>query len=150
MIYVGYQGVGKSTLAGKDNFIDLESSNFWIDTSGVGVYSRPNGWEQIYVNIAKHLSDQGYNVFLSSHKQIREYMNANNIEFIVIYPELIIKDAWINKLKLRYEQSKSDKDNKALMAAEKFYDDNINDLSKEKNKIVITNFNYNLKDLICG
>lgn len=28
MIYVGYPCIGKSSIAGKDNFIDLESSNF--------------------------------------------------------------------------------------------------------------------------
>ena len=31
MIIIGYQGVGKSTLANKDDkFIDLESSSFWV------------------------------------------------------------------------------------------------------------------------
>lgn len=32
MIVIGYQGIGKSTLANKDlRFIDLESGNFWVD-----------------------------------------------------------------------------------------------------------------------
>lgn len=30
MIIIGYQGIGKSTLAHEDNkYIDLESGNFW-------------------------------------------------------------------------------------------------------------------------
>ena len=31
MIIIGYQGIGKSTLAGHNSVIDLESGNFWND-----------------------------------------------------------------------------------------------------------------------
>ena len=41
MIYVGYQGIGKSSIAGKHNCIDLESGNFW--DNGV----RADNWYKI-------------------------------------------------------------------------------------------------------
>ena len=32
MIVIGYQGIGKSSLAGRDHkYVDLESGNFWVD-----------------------------------------------------------------------------------------------------------------------
>ena len=58
MIISGYQGIGKSSLAGSHNCIDLESGNFWID----GV--RDNDWYKPYCKIANHLSEQGYIVFV--------------------------------------------------------------------------------------
>ena len=67
MIYVGYQGIGKSSIAGKNKCIDLESGNFWVDGK------RDENWYIIYCNIAQHLSEQGYNVFLSSHKLLIDY-----------------------------------------------------------------------------
>ena len=63
MIYSGYQGIGKSTLCKNDRrFIDLESSNFFIDGK------RDENWYKVYANIAKDLSDSGFNVFIASHK----------------------------------------------------------------------------------
>ena len=44
MIVVGYQGIGKSSIGGKHNCIDLESSNFYIDGK------RDNDWYKIYCN----------------------------------------------------------------------------------------------------
>jgi ABC-type proline/glycine betaine transport system ATPase subunit len=54
-VVVGYQGIGKSTLAFHNNrVIDLESSNFFVDGE------RPANWHIIYCNIARALCKQGY------------------------------------------------------------------------------------------
>lgn len=44
MIIIGYQGIGKSSVAKEDyKYIDLESSNFWVDGN------RPNDyWPKAY------------------------------------------------------------------------------------------------------
>lgn len=143
MIYVGYQGIGKSTICHKvDNCIDLESSNFFVNGQ------RHEDWYKIYANIANHLSNQGKTVFTSSHKVLRDYMNKNNISFTVIYPSLELKELWIEKLKERYKLTRKDKDFKAWINAKEKYDENIQDLSKEKRGIVITDMNYSLENLI--
>ena len=86
MIYVGYQGIGKSTLANKDlKYIDLESSNTFIDGE------RPKRWEAMYVNFAVCLSKQGYNVFISSHKVVRNEMLNRNIDFVSFVPSIALK-----------------------------------------------------------
>ena len=118
MIYVGYQGIGKSSISGKNNCIDLESGNFWIDGK------RNDNWYKIYCNIAEHLSNQGYNVFMSSHKVIREELNKRNISFVTIYPSINLKEKWIERLKDRYNLTKKEKDYKALKNAEELYEEN--------------------------
>lgn len=57
-------------------------------------------------------------------------------------------DKWIEKLKQRYELTKKEKDLRALLNAQEKYDENIDDLSQEKSRIVITSMDYSLKKLI--
>lgn len=142
MIYVGYQGIGKSSISGKNNCIDLESGNFWVDSK------RIDDWYKIYVNIAEHLSNQGYKVFMSSHKVVREELNKRKIEFKVIMPSIFLKEKWIDKLQKRYDKSNLEKDYKALMNAKECYEENIEDLLQENHIIQIQDINYDLKDLI--
>lgn len=71
MIITGYQGIGKSTLARKENnVIDLESASFWNYENGNK--TRPDDWYVYYCQVAEHLSKQGYIVFVSCHQQVRD------------------------------------------------------------------------------
>lgn len=144
MIIIGYQGIGKSTLAGKENCIDLESGNFWHN----GV--RPDNWYIFYCQIAEHLSQQGYTVFVSSHEVVRNRLKKYSEEKVyVCYPSINLKDEWIDKLEKRYETTRLEKDFKALMNAKDRYIDNINELKNCNIKgIEITDMNYSLKDLL--
>ena len=124
MIVVGYQGIGKSSLAGRDNkYIDLESGNFWVDGK------RSEDWYKIYCQIAEHLSQQGYIVFTSSHEVVRKQL-ANSTEIVVVvYPSIHLKDIWLKKLRDRYVNTGLEKDYKALMNAEARYEENIRELA---------------------
>ena len=144
MIYIGYQGIGKSSISGKDNCIDLESGNFWVNGA------RNENWYKEYVNIAQHLSNQGYKVFMSSHKIVREELNNRGIDFIAICPDLDLKDKWLKRLEERYNRTKTDKDYKALANGKEMYEENIKDLMEEKHTIIIRNIDYNLLDIIKG
>ena len=122
MIIIGYQGIGKSTLAGKHNCIDLESGNFWVDGK------RAEDWYKPYCQIANHLSEQGYTVFTSSHEVVRKELEKSNEKVYVVCPSIELNEQWIAKLKNRYETTGLDKDFKALANAEDRYEDNINEL----------------------
>ena len=69
MIYVGYPCIGKSSIAGKDNFIDLESSNF----------KQYNNWFKLYVDIAEQLSNQDINVFTGSKFTSNSTFDMNSL-----------------------------------------------------------------------
>lgn len=143
MIIIGYQGIGKSTLAGKNNCIDLESGNFWVDGK------RAEDWYIPYCQIANHLSEQGYTVFTSSHEVVRKELEKSKEKVFVVCPSIELKEQWIAKLRNRYESTGLEKDFKALANAEDRYVDNINEL-------VFGNFvayeiediDYDLKDIV--
>lgn len=145
-IVVGYQGIGKSTLAFHNNrVIDLESSNFFVN----GV--RPNDWYVIYCNIARALCRQGYVVCISSHKEVREELAKNPAHRqVIVYPVHHLKDKWIAKLRYRYEETKSEKDFKALRNAEDCFDENITDLANQEgfDKIGFASMDYELANLL--
>lgn len=156
MIIVGYQGIGKSTLANSERnqwvpeafkgkgIIDLESGSFWVDGK------RDENWYKIYVNIAHHLSQQGHIVFTSSHKAVREELKKYPDYVRYAYPSLSLKDEWIDKLKKRYEESGLEKDYKALKNAEACYEENIKDLMNDgcKDPIEINSMNYDLGEMV--
>lgn len=127
MIVIGYQGIGKSTLAGRNNrFIDLESGNFWVDGK------RADDWYKPYCQIAEHLSQQGYVVFTSSHQVVRDQLRGSTETVILAYPSIGLKDFWIKKLEQRYQKTGLEKDYKALMNAKDRFEENIRELSEDK------------------
>lgn len=144
MIIIGYQGIGKSSLAKRNlKFIDLESGNFWVEGK------RDSDWYKAYCNIAEHLSQQGYIVFTSSHEVVRQRLSESTEEVWICYPSLELKEYWINKLKDRYEQTRSEKDYKAYMNALDRYEDNIAELMNFfGNHLRIVNPEYDLEAMI--
>ena len=146
MIVVGYPGIGKSTLAGRDyKYIDLESENFWVDGE------RMEDWYKPYCKIAEHLSEQGYIVFVSSHEVVRQYLVENSRELVVlVYPSIELKDAWIDKLEKRYIKSRLEKDYKALMNTKYSYVENIQELQESciEYKLEINKLSYDLESML--
>lgn len=146
-IISGYQGIGKSSLANTDiQFVDLESGNFWVDGK------RPEDWYKAYCNIAVSLAEQGYNVFVSSHSVVREYLSkiSGSIKLFTCFPAKTLKEPWIERLRERYAESGLDKDYKAWKNAVYEYDANISDLSTSSkfSPIEIYTMMYSLKHII--
>lgn len=144
MIIIGYQGIGKSTLAGKNGCIDLESGNFWVNEK------RTDDWYIPYCQIANHLSEQGYTVFVSSHEVVRKELAKSQEQVYAIIPSITLKDEWIEKLRRRYDITGLEKDYKAFANAECCYEDNIREIIKDcdGNYYLITSLEYNLSDII--
>ena len=144
MIVIGYQGIGKSTLANKDlRFVDLESENFWVDGK------RAYDWYKPYCQIAEHLSAQGYIVFTSSHEPVRNQLANSKERVICCVPDFTLKDEWIEKLRIRYEESQLEKDYKAYMNAKERFTENIREIADSGFGILwLDSMNYDLYDLV--
>jgi hypothetical protein len=143
MIIIGYQGIGKSTLAGKRNCIDLESGNFWVDGK------RDEEWYIPYCQIANHLSQQGFTVFVSSHEVVREELKKSEEIVYCVFPSILLRDEWVWKLKNRYEQTGLEKDFKAWKNAEDRYKENIAELMNSNFKFYeIGSMGYSLLDIV--
>lgn len=146
MIVIGYQGIGKSTLAGESKgFIDFESSSFYVNGK------RPTDWHIYYCRIAEILSSQGYVVFVSSHQPVRDYFKTSDERAVIICPSKVLKDEWIQKLRMRYESNMTEKNLRALRNAEDRYEDNIDELIHDGiPSIIIKEMDYSLEDEIRG
>ena len=149
-IIAGYQGCGKSTLANKNlKYIDLESSNFFIDNK------RDEKWYIPYTNIVKYLSQQGYIVFTSTHPEVLQEIQKTNEDIYILYPNINLENKWIEKLEKRYNETNLNKDYKAYMNAKQCFKNSIKTLENiclDKNnkfkKIEINNLDYDLEKLI--
>ena len=103
MIIIGYPGIGKSTLAGRDHkYIDLDSSNFKINGE------KSEDWYKVYCKVAEDLSRQGYIVFVSSHSVVREALKGSEEAVAVAYPVGALEKQWITKLGDRYDKTNSE------------------------------------------
>lgn len=116
MIIIGYPGIGKSTLAGRESgCIDLESSDF-KELFPVGQWVAP------YCTMAENLAKQGFTVFVSSHEAVRScfyFRETKDLGFI--YPSLKMRKEWIYKLLNRADDTKLEKDIRAYKRAEACY-----------------------------
>ena len=146
MIIIGYPGVGKTSLAGRYNqYIDLESSNF-NDAFG----EKPSGWFIPYCKVAEDLSKQGYRVFVSCHKEVQEYFSKSDEYVMVLYPDIKLKEQWLDRVKERFENDTSKKNKKAMENVEKHWDTQINSLNNSpfEHKLVLKDMNYILDNEI--
>lgn len=96
------------------------------------------------------MSAQGYTVFVSSHKVVRDELKATNAEDVAVcFPDINIKEQWIERLRDRYKRTGLDKDWRALLNAEQNYMSSIFELYGEATeygweKIIIGTTNYDL------
>lgn len=173
MIVIGYQGIGKSSNRGfhmalsadkqsvyVDGIIDLESSNFWFNKSETDEKRvRWDNWYDVYCNIAEDLSSQGFVVFVSSHKQVRERLAKSKENVLAIFPAISLKNEWIAKLEERYQASVENHDEyetknfKALANAKDRYEENISEIKNDCEKynfvpIELRTMDYKILDII--
>ena len=150
MIVIGYQGIGKSTLASKSlMYIDLESSSFWFDDPETKQKIRHVMWYVMYCNVAEDLSRQGYTVFVSSHQPVRERLSKSDEYVIACVPALDLKDEWIERLRSRYENSGLEKDYKAYMNAVDSFTENVTEIMNSGFDVLeIRDMNYDLKTIL--
>ena len=149
MIVIGYQGIGKSTVASKQyGIIDLESSNFKVDGE------RDENWYIIYCRIAVSLARQGYIVLISSHEcvrsELRKYEDEGEYTVVVICPHYMLKDQWIQRLYNRYIQDRSTKNYAAWKDAEAHFLDSIQSMAQNVvfSIIFLNSMDYDLSGLI--
>lgn len=119
---MGYPGVGKSTFAKKVPYaVDLESSLF-------------HKIFELYVDVALDLSRQNKLVMVSCHNDVYKLLLKKvkpTDKIGILFPADTLKDQWLEKLRLRYVQSKQPKDERAYYRATTFYDNDIAAITNE-------------------
>ena len=103
----------------------------------------------MYCNVAEDLSRQGYTVFVSSHQPVRERLLKSDEYVITCVPSLDLKDKWIKKLRLRYENSGLEKDYKAYMNAADSFTENVTEMMNSGFDVLeVEDMDYDLKKLL--
>ena len=145
MIIIGFPGIGKSSVTraydGDTNttgYIDLESSNFVKD----------DNWVKEYCNLAIDFDLQGYNVFVSSHKAVREYLAEKQDIFpdiMEVFPSKEMCTEWLNRPELRYMKCKTAKNERALNYMRNNFDTAVDEIERDAiiHKVRITRENMN-------
>lgn len=128
LIICGYPGVGKSSIAGWNNCIDLESSWFSCDKDGNRVYPDEE-WVLKYCTLAINLASQGYTVLLSTHQavinQLRDwkwFLDRERVKVVIFVPRSDMKKAWVERLVNRYLDSDKDVDLRAFIGGIQYWD----------------------------
>ena len=143
MIVSVYPVLGKTSICENNyKYIDLDSSLFNDYNSF---------WYINYCRTAKILSDMGYIVFVSSHKEvINEFIKWLGEYVCIVRPDISTQLEHVDRLKERFDKTGSEKDYKAY----EFMRDNFCDCVNESehmpnNEIIIENLNnYNLEEII--
>lgn len=139
MIIIGYPCIGKSSFCKSFvGFIDLESSCF----------SKNNPlWYKDYCAVARDLQSQGYNVFVSSHKEVREELAPyqENIKIVEVLPTPDMRDIWVTRVSNRYANTLSTKDKAAMDFIIKNYTSGVKDMIADsiKEKVFIKSESVN-------
>lgn len=163
LIICGYPGVGKSSIAGWDNCIDLESSYFSFRN---GVPQKFSEWVPQYCRVAMDLGLQGYTVLTSTHEQVIRYFIeytrgtalSPELRGVVIFcPDHRYKPEWTERLRTRLNRdainhASSDilqKDIRALRRVEDYFDKDMVFLYNCGLSVYIPGYmDYDLKDQI--
>ena len=150
LIVIGYQGIGKSSIAGIDNgIIDLESSLI-KEPNG----SRPVSWYKIYCDLAKSFADQGYTVCISSHACVYDELirtqDDKPYSVVAIFPALELREEWLSRLSHRLGEEPTQKNWVTYLNAEKNFTHDITKLSENLTfpTIQITTLDFDLKELL--
>lgn len=158
LIICGYPGIGKSSIAGWNNCIDLESSYFSRSKDDCALSA--NEWVWKYCELAIDLAGQGFTVLVSSHEGVRNYLNDKiryrslsrcYIPIVVFCPRPDMKESWAIRLVNRCVKSGSDKDLRALVSCIKDWDTNMKQMKEKEQVLPIycpMSIDYDLRDYI--
>lgn len=151
-IISAFPGIGKTTLVQTNkNYIDLESSDYkWIDINktlsieerkGTAKTINPD-FPENYIKKIMELTDMGFNVLISSHKEVREALQAQGIEYTIVLPSLDMKEEMISRYLSRGNQESF------VNLLKTNYEKFVGDLSIDPNEKVVLESGQYLSDLV--
>lgn len=113
MVIAAFPGTGKSFCVKNENdkfngILDSDSSNFsWVkDSNGNNTTERNPDFPNNYIKHIKENIGKVEVIFVSSHKEVREALEREGIEYILVYPNVFQKDDYIKRYKNRGSSDK--------------------------------------------
>lgn len=103
LVISGFPGTGKSYYVGYGEGNDYMPQGFASDSDS-SKFDKSN-FPQNYIEHIKELISKGTaRIFVSSHKEVREALVKEGIDFILVYPDISLKAEYLK----RYQERGSD------------------------------------------
>lgn len=113
MVIAAFPGTGKSYCVKNEGdkfngILDSDSSNFsWVkDSNGNNTTERNPDFPNNYIKHIKENIGKVEVIFVSSHKEVREALEREGIEYVLVYPNVFQKDDYIKRYKNRGSSDK--------------------------------------------
>ena len=117
MVIAAFPGTGKSYCVKNeaekfDGVLDSDSSNFsWKkDANGNNTTERNPDFPNNYIEHIKENIGKVDVIFVSSHKEVREALEKENIKYTLVYPNVFQKEDYIKRYKNRGNSESFGKD----------------------------------------
>lgn len=137
IIISAFPGMGKSFATDS-----LKKSGYKVSDSDSSNFSKDK-FPQNYIDHIKKIKNKKDIVFISSHKEVRDSLKDNNIEYIIIYPYQSDKEDMMERYKGRGN------DEKFIKFMDENYNNFIKEIEKEDFPVKIKiHSNKYLKDLL--
>lgn len=144
MIIITYPGINVRQLAGRNNCIDLNPHNLYINDK------RPSKWIEYYCNFAEDLSNQGYTVFVACLPGvIRRLISNCQEEVACIFPDESLEESWLTSMSVQFNITGDDRDFANYKSLQNNYIKLIIMLKNSGLKsYIIDNMNYSLNKIV--
>ncbi len=146
MIFCGYPGIGKTSIAGETinghKIVDME---LWR----MACPQFPEKTYKIFINYVEDLMSQGLYVMCPTDNGLRKELEKRNIEYVNVFPNLTLKNYWLSLAENRYWRG-TNRDLQVYGHIRHFFEENIKELSKHEKTIKIESNNPNIKFVSYG
>lgn len=99
LIISGFPGVGKSTAFST-------AANLVIKDSDSSQFDKADFPQNYIAHIKQCIDDKVDIVFVSSHKEVRDVLTENNIWYVLLYPDISLKNEYLERYKQRGSSQK--------------------------------------------
>lgn len=91
----------------KYSILDSDSSSYsWLPVTKEGIKQRNPEFPNNYIAHIKENLGKVDIIFVSSHLQVRQAMKDAGIDFITVYPDIDMRDEWVERMKRRGNDEK--------------------------------------------
>jgi hypothetical protein len=100
LLVAGFPGTGKSYYCSNGDWSQYVPQGFATDSDS-SKFDKSN-FPQNYIEHIKEKISEGYaRIFISSHKEVRDALVENGLEFTLVYPKKELKEEYLKRYKER-------------------------------------------------
>ena len=100
VVCAAFPGTGKSYYCHNGDWSQYVPEGFCCDSDS-SKFDKSNFPQNYMEHIKQRIADKYARIFVSSHKEIRDSLVSNGINFVLIYPDKSLKQEYISRYKKR-------------------------------------------------